>query len=48
MLVCQWVLVLICPLLVVCSKTGSTDAAYALQNLALLTPDLVIPPVLEK
>nr|XP_054604918.1 proteasome activator complex subunit 4B-like [Nothobranchius furzeri] len=29
-------------------KTGSTDAAYALQNLALLTPELVIPPVLEK
>ncbi|KAK7918864.1 hypothetical protein WMY93_010148 [Mugilogobius chulae] len=30
------------------SKTGSTDAAYALQNLALLTPELIIPPVLEK
>ncbi|KAM7381432.1 hypothetical protein PAMA_012322 [Pampus argenteus] len=30
------------------SKTGSTDAAYALQNLALLTPELAIPPVLEK
>uniref|UniRef100_A0AAQ4Q0P3 Proteasome activator Blm10 mid region domain-containing protein n=1 Tax=Gasterosteus aculeatus aculeatus TaxID=481459 RepID=A0AAQ4Q0P3_GASAC len=35
-------------LLAMFSKTGSTDAAYALQNLALLTPDLVIPPVLEK
>lgn len=32
----------------VCSKTGCTDAAYALQNLALLTPQLAIPPVLEK
>ncbi|KAA8581409.1 hypothetical protein FQN60_002990 [Etheostoma spectabile] len=30
------------------SKTGSTDAAFALQNLALLTPELAIPPVLEK
>lgn len=30
------------------SKTGCTDAAYALQNLALLTPQLAIPPVLEK
>lgn len=30
------------------SKTGCTDAAYALQNLALLTPELAIPPVLEK
>ncbi|XP_077359602.1 proteasome activator complex subunit 4B-like [Festucalex cinctus] len=30
------------------SKTGSTDAAFALQNLALLTPQLAIPPVLEK
>uniref|UniRef100_A0A8C9ZB62 Uncharacterized protein n=1 Tax=Sander lucioperca TaxID=283035 RepID=A0A8C9ZB62_SANLU len=30
------------------SKTGSTDAAFALQNLALLTPELTIPPVLEK
>lgn len=37
-----------CPLLVMHSKTGSTDAAYALQNLALLTPELAIPPVLEK
>uniref|UniRef100_A0A3B5LHN2 Proteasome activator Blm10 mid region domain-containing protein n=1 Tax=Xiphophorus couchianus TaxID=32473 RepID=A0A3B5LHN2_9TELE len=35
-------------LLAMFSKTGSTDAAYALQNLALLTPQLVIPPVLEK
>ncbi|XP_068162395.1 proteasome activator complex subunit 4B-like [Antennarius striatus] len=35
-------------LLAMFSKTGSTDAAYALQNLALLTPDLAIPPVLEK
>ncbi|XP_074520213.1 proteasome activator complex subunit 4B [Halichoeres trimaculatus] len=35
-------------LLAMFSKTGSTDAAYALQNLALLTPELVIPPVLEK
>lgn len=30
------------------SKTGSLDAAQALQNLALLRPELVIPPVLEK
>uniref|UniRef100_A0A8C6U8T4 Proteasome activator subunit 4b n=1 Tax=Neogobius melanostomus TaxID=47308 RepID=A0A8C6U8T4_9GOBI len=35
-------------LLAMYSKTGSTDAAYALQNLALLTPELIIPPVLEK
>ncbi|KAF7667140.1 hypothetical protein LDENG_00077040 [Lucifuga dentata] len=35
-------------LLAMFSKTGSTDAAYALQNLALLTPQLAIPPVLEK
>uniref|UniRef100_A0A673BL13 Proteasome activator subunit 4b n=1 Tax=Sphaeramia orbicularis TaxID=375764 RepID=A0A673BL13_9TELE len=35
-------------LLAMFSKTGSTDAAYALQNLALLTPELTIPPVLEK
>uniref|UniRef100_A0A3B4F3K3 Proteasome activator complex subunit 4B-like n=1 Tax=Pundamilia nyererei TaxID=303518 RepID=A0A3B4F3K3_9CICH len=35
-------------LLAMFSKTDSTDAAYALQNLALLTPELVIPPVLEK
>ncbi|KAM4526363.1 proteasome activator complex subunit 4B [Fundulus diaphanus] len=35
-------------LLAMFSKTGSTDAAYALQNLALLTPELVLPPVLEK
>ncbi|XP_037134484.1 proteasome activator complex subunit 4B-like isoform X1 [Syngnathus acus] len=35
-------------LLAMFSKTGSTDAAFALQNLALLTPQLVIPPVLEK
>ncbi|KAM6951408.1 proteasome activator complex subunit 4B [Aplochiton taeniatus] len=35
-------------LLAMFSKTGSMDAAYALQNLALLTPDLTIPPVLEK
>ncbi|XP_056286378.1 proteasome activator complex subunit 4B-like [Pseudoliparis swirei] len=35
-------------LLAMFSKTGSTEAAYALQNLALLTPELVIPPVLEK
>lgn len=30
------------------SKTGSMDAAQALQNLALMRPELVIPPVLEK
>ncbi|KAG7506391.1 proteasome activator complex subunit 4B-like [Solea senegalensis] len=35
-------------LLAMFSKTGSNDAAYALQNLALLTPELAIPPVLEK
>ncbi|XP_028989298.1 proteasome activator complex subunit 4B-like isoform X2 [Betta splendens] len=35
-------------LLAMFSKTGSTDAAYALQNLALLSPELALPPVLEK
>uniref|UniRef100_A0A3Q2Y903 Proteasome activator Blm10 middle HEAT repeats region domain-containing protein n=1 Tax=Hippocampus comes TaxID=109280 RepID=A0A3Q2Y903_HIPCM len=35
-------------LLAMFSKTGSTDAAFALQNLALLAPQLAIPPVLEK
>ncbi|XP_061666558.1 proteasome activator complex subunit 4B isoform X2 [Syngnathoides biaculeatus] len=35
-------------LLAMFSKNGSTDAAFALQNLALLTPQLAIPPVLEK
>lgn len=35
-------------LLAMFSKTGSLDAAQALQNLALLRPELVIPPVLEK
>uniref|UniRef100_A0A3B4UZE2 Proteasome activator Blm10 middle HEAT repeats region domain-containing protein n=1 Tax=Seriola dumerili TaxID=41447 RepID=A0A3B4UZE2_SERDU len=35
-------------LLAMFSKTGSTDAAYALQNLALLTPELAIPPVLGR
>uniref|UniRef100_A0AAR2INB5 Proteasome activator Blm10 mid region domain-containing protein n=1 Tax=Pygocentrus nattereri TaxID=42514 RepID=A0AAR2INB5_PYGNA len=35
-------------LLAMFSKTGSLDAAQALQNLALLQPELVIPPVLEK
>lgn len=30
------------------SKTGSMDAAQALQNLALMRPEQVIPPVLEK
>ncbi|XP_069787517.1 proteasome activator complex subunit 4-like isoform X1 [Narcine bancroftii] len=30
------------------SKTGSLEAAQALQNLALMRPELVIPPVLEK
>ncbi|TRY93382.1 hypothetical protein DNTS_032873 [Danionella cerebrum] len=35
-------------LLAMFSKTGSVDAAQALQNLALLRPELVIPPVLEK
>uniref|UniRef100_A0A673LWV1 Proteasome activator complex subunit 4A-like n=1 Tax=Sinocyclocheilus rhinocerous TaxID=307959 RepID=A0A673LWV1_9TELE len=35
-------------LLAMFSKTGSLDAAQALQNLALLRPDLVIPPLLEK
>ncbi|KAI4905889.1 hypothetical protein NFI96_014094 [Prochilodus magdalenae] len=35
-------------LLAMFSKTGSLDAARALQNLALLRPELVIPPVLEK
>ncbi|XP_076868497.1 proteasome activator complex subunit 4A isoform X2 [Brachyhypopomus gauderio] len=35
-------------LLAMFSKTGSLDAAQALQNLALLRPELVIPPVLER
>uniref|UniRef100_A0A3P8VNZ5 Proteasome activator Blm10 mid region domain-containing protein n=1 Tax=Cynoglossus semilaevis TaxID=244447 RepID=A0A3P8VNZ5_CYNSE len=35
-------------LLAMFSKNGSTDAAYALQNLALLTPEIAIPHVLEK
>lgn len=35
-------------LLAMFSKTGSLDAAKALQNLALMRPELVIPPVLEK
>uniref|UniRef100_W5L008 Proteasome activator subunit 4b n=1 Tax=Astyanax mexicanus TaxID=7994 RepID=W5L008_ASTMX len=35
-------------LLAMFSKTGSMDAAQALQNLALMRPELVIPPVLEK
>ncbi|XP_072526695.1 proteasome activator complex subunit 4A [Salminus brasiliensis] len=35
-------------LLAMFSKTGSLDAAQAMQNLALLRPELVIPPVLEK
>ncbi|XP_035261773.1 proteasome activator complex subunit 4B isoform X1 [Anguilla anguilla] len=35
-------------LLAMFSKTGSLDAAHALQNLALVRPGLVIPPVLEK
>ncbi|KAK0140557.1 Proteasome activator complex subunit 4B [Merluccius polli] len=35
-------------LLAMFSKTGSMDASYALQNLALLCPQLTIPPVLEK
>lgn len=36
------------PLLVMCSKSGSSDAAFALQNLALLTPELAVPPVLDR
>ncbi|XP_028809979.1 proteasome activator complex subunit 4B isoform X2 [Denticeps clupeoides] len=35
-------------LLAMFSKTGSMDAAQALQNLALMRPELVIPPVLER
>ncbi|CAL8307041.1 unnamed protein product [Boreogadus saida] len=35
-------------LLAMFSKTGSMDAAFALQHLALLSPQLTIPPVLEK
>ncbi|XP_075452050.1 proteasome activator complex subunit 4 isoform X1 [Ascaphus truei] len=35
-------------LLAMFSKTGSLEAAQALQNLALMRPELVIPPVLEK
>lgn len=30
------------------SRSGSTDAAVALQNLSLVRPELVVPPVLEK
>lgn len=45
---CLCCLVFTCPPPVIRSKTGCTDAAYALQNLALLTPELAIPPVLEK
>ncbi|XP_043911057.1 proteasome activator complex subunit 4 [Protopterus annectens] len=30
------------------SRTGSLEAAQALQNLALMRPELVIPPVLER
>lgn len=30
------------------SKTGSSDSAVALQNLASLRPELAIPPLLEK
>ncbi|XP_030051703.1 proteasome activator complex subunit 4 isoform X1 [Microcaecilia unicolor] len=35
-------------LLAMFSKTGSLEAAQALQNLALMRPEMVIPPVLEK
>ncbi|KAL4612987.1 proteasome activator complex subunit 4B-like [Arapaima gigas] len=35
-------------LLAMFSKTGSLNAAQALQNLALMRPEMVIPPVLEK
>ncbi|KAJ7987499.1 hypothetical protein DPEC_G00327130 [Dallia pectoralis] len=35
-------------LLAMFSKTGSLEAAQALQNLALMRPEIVIPPVLEK
>ncbi|GCB62155.1 hypothetical protein scyTo_0011429, partial [Scyliorhinus torazame] len=35
-------------LLAMFSKTGSLEAAQALQNLAQIRPELVIPPVLEK
>ncbi|XP_078505604.1 proteasome activator complex subunit 4 isoform X2 [Lissotriton helveticus] len=35
-------------LLAMFSKIGSLEAAQALQNLALMRPELVIPPVLEK
>lgn len=35
-------------LLAMFSKTGSLEAAQALQNLALLRPELVIPPLLDK
>nr|DBA27145.1 TPA: hypothetical protein GDO54_011320 [Pyxicephalus adspersus] len=35
-------------LLAMFSKTGSLEAAQALQNLALMRPELVIPPVLER
>ncbi|XP_019726122.1 proteasome activator complex subunit 4A isoform X1 [Hippocampus comes] len=35
-------------LLAMFSKTGSLDAAQALQNLALMRPEIVIPPVLER
>ncbi|KAB1266874.1 Proteasome activator complex subunit 4 [Camelus dromedarius] len=35
-------------LLAMFSKTGSLEAAQALQNLALMRPEMVIPPVLER
>lgn len=34
--------------LAIYSKIGSLDAAVALKNLALLRPELVIPPLLDK
>lgn len=35
-------------LLAMFSKTGSMDSAVALQNLSILRPEIVIPPVLER
>lgn len=35
-------------MLAVYSKTGSFDAAASLQNLALIRPDLILPPLIER
>lgn len=37
-----------CVMLSMFSKTGCYDAAVALKNLAILRPELIIPPILER